>query len=452
MPPRERLSVYDPTSPSWQLQFMRDLSPVVLLHGTAGSGKSRACGEKAHAFAMRYPGSSLLFCRKTESSIRKSMLDSFESQVLDGTNFVRHIQNKGYIYQNGSKIYYAGMANEKERKKIRGIGLKGGLDFIWADEAIELERDDFSELNARMRGGAGAFRQICLSTNPGGPNHWIYKDLIEAEKASCYHSSYKDNKYNPSDYEDKLDMLTGVKRSHLKDGLWAHADGMVYDEFARHTHVIKPFAIPDNWKRIRSIDFGYRNPFVCQWWAIDYDGRMYLYREIYRTNELVEDMAALIKKLSGNEKISATITDHDAEGRATLDRHGIPSYPAFKDVTSGIEAVKARIKIQKDGMPRMMLFSDALTHPDSNLIQSVKKIYSTVHEFPSYVYEKPKEGRSAKEEPLKEDDHGMDAMRYAVAYIDKIDQLRVKPIDSNQIHKIEGAFSDVLNQYPRNFF
>ena len=60
---------------------------------------------------------------------------------------------------------------------------------------------------------------------------------------------------------------------------------------------------------------------------------MYLYRELYRTHELVEDMARLITKLSHGEKIEATITDHDAEDRATLERYGIYSIPAFKDVS-----------------------------------------------------------------------------------------------------------------------
>ena len=128
----ERYAVFKPNN--WQLEVLRDQSPVVLLHGTAGSGKSRVAGEKAHAFALRYPKSSILFLRKTESSLRNTMLVPFETQVLSGSNLVQHIQHKRcYFYHNGSVIFYGGMANQKEREKIRGIGLEGGLDFVWID-------------------------------------------------------------------------------------------------------------------------------------------------------------------------------------------------------------------------------------------------------------------------------------------------------------------------------
>ena len=35
------------------------------------------------------------------------------------------------------------------------------------------------------------------------------------------------------------------------------------------------------------VDFGYTNPFTCQWWAMDHDGRLYLYREIFH-QEIIE--------------------------------------------------------------------------------------------------------------------------------------------------------------------
>jgi hypothetical protein len=72
------------------------------------------------------------------------------------------------------------------------------------------------------------------------------------------------------------------------------------------------------WRKIRAIDFGYVNPFVCQWWAIDNDGRMFRYRELYMTGRTVKDHADKINLLSSGESYEATICDHDAEDRATL--------------------------------------------------------------------------------------------------------------------------------------
>lgn len=415
--------IYHPFIPNeWQRKAFLDTSPIVLLSGTAGSGKSRIAGEKAHAYALKYPGASILFTKKTFSSLRNTMLIPFENEVLQGCPYVKPLKSENcYVYDNGSRIFYAGMANEKERERIRGIGLQGGLDYIWADEANAFLREDLQELFPRMRGKAASWKQIFMTTNPDSPGHHLYQDFILTKKANIYYSSYKDNKYNPNDYEEQLMMMSGIQALRLREGLWVQAEGAVYADFRRDIHIIRRFEISPHWRRIRSIDFGYKNAFVCQWWAIDHDGRMYLYRELYQTEKIVEDHARRIMELSQGEKIEATIADHDAEDRATLARHGISTMAAFKMVTPGVQNIQSRLPVQKDGKPRLMIFEDALIDPDRKLIE-VKKPYATIQEFDRYIYAKPKENRPLEEEPLKEDDHGMDAMRYAAAYIDNLQE------------------------------
>ena len=116
-------------------------------------------------------------------------------------------------------------------------------------------------------------------------------------------------------------------------------------------HLIDRFAIPWAWPRYWSIDFGYTNPFVCQFSAQDPDGRLYRYREIYRSKRLVEDHAQMIKRLWNEElqaccrmpsgqpearirsalRPRAIVCDHDAEDRATLAKHlGLATTPARK--------------------------------------------------------------------------------------------------------------------------
>jgi len=43
---------------------------------------------------------------------------------------------------------------------------------------------------------------------------------------------------------------------------------------------------------------------------------------------------------------------------------------------------------------------------------------STAQEFPGYVWPETKAGRAADEMPVKADDHGLDALRYMVMYLD----------------------------------
>jgi hypothetical protein len=232
-----------------------------------------------------------------------------------------------------------------------------------------------------------------------------------------YFSKAEDNPHNPSDYIETLASLTGVLGKRLRDGQWVQAEGAVYDTFSDAVHVIEPFAIPSDWRRFRVVDFGFSNPFVCQWWAVDPDGRMYLYREIYMTQRTVKVHSGQIKDLSRDETVETTIADHDAEDRATMLENGIVTIAAKKDISPGIQAVQERLKMQADGKPRLFLFRTALVEEDQRLVNA-KRPTCTIQEIPGYVWPKTADGRPVKEAPVKENDHGCDALRYGVVYLD----------------------------------
>ena len=94
---------------------------------------------------------------------------------------------------------------------------------------------------------------------------------------------------NDPNYLANLSMLPEAKKRALLYGDWDSFSGQVFTEWKNHpenkdrrwTHVIEPFEIPRHWRRYRSFDFGYAKPFAVQWWAVDPDGRAYLYRQLY---------------------------------------------------------------------------------------------------------------------------------------------------------------------------
>ncbi len=263
-----------------------------------------------------------------------------------------------------------------------------------------------------MRGTAAPWRQIILTTNPDAPSHWIKKRLIDGGEATVFYSGAKDNPYNPEGYLEQLDKLTGVLKERLVHGRWVQAEGAVYTEFSESIHLIDPFPIPEDWRVIRSIDFGYTNPFVAQFWAIDPDGRMYLFREIYMTRRTVRVHARDIHD-NTDCKVEATVADHDAEDRATLEENGIYTDLADKRVMPGVQAVQERLKVQPDGKPRLYIMRGATIENDWRL-EDERRPTSTLEEFPAYVWN----DKVTKDEPVKMNDHGMDAMRYAVMYLD----------------------------------
>jgi hypothetical protein len=169
------------------------------------------------------------------------------------------------------------------------------------------------------------------------------------------------------------------------------------------------------------VDFGYTNPMVMQWWAEDGDGRLYLYRETYRTQRLVEDHAktalSLVKWPSGQwrePQPRAVICDHDAEDRATLEKHlGLGTVAAKKTVSDGIQAVQSRLKVQADGRPRLFIVRGALAERDPALAERSLPT-CTAEEITGYVWAvKPgggggAEGAAAEGERSR---HGHDAVR-----------------------------------------
>jgi hypothetical protein len=168
-----------------------------------------------------------------------------------------------------------------------------------------------------------------------------------------------------------------------------------------------------DWERHWVVDFGYNNPFVCQQWAVDHDGRRYLELEIYRTNTLVEDHA---QEITANFWHDPThiVCDHDAEDRATLERHlKRKTQGAKKDVSPGIQAVAAGFRVKDDGKPSIYIMKDARIHKPDPVLLASKKPTCTEEEITGYVWD-TSDGKKVKEQPLKADDHGCDAMRYGV--------------------------------------
>jgi hypothetical protein len=124
----------------------------------------------------------------------------------------------------------------------------------------------------------------------------------------------------------------------------------------------------------------------------------------------------------------ALVVDHDAEDRATLERHlERPTRAANKNVSEGIQAMQARFRMDGRNRPRILFFRNAVVRRDPSLVDA-KKPASTIEELPGYVWRDRKPGQLAirADEPLKENDHGMDAARYVVAQVDLQPRSRVR--------------------------
>lgn len=404
--------------------------PEVLFAGPAGTGKSRACLEKVHAMCLANPGMRALMVRKTAVSLTSTALVTYEEHVAK-----EHLANGDvkffggsakeaacYRYGNGSTITLGGM--DKPMKVM-----SSEYDLCYVQEATELTEEDWESITTRLRNGKVSFQQLIADANPNTPTHWL-KLRCDKGLTKYIASQHEDNPtlFDPSTgnittsgsaYMAKLDALTGVRYQRLRKGNWVAAEGLVYDGYNPAVHLYRHIGeAPATWARYWAIDFGFTNPFVWQCWVEDPDGRLYLYRELYQTRATVAEMAEKIKAATkGEPEPALVVTDHDAEGRTQLEKLlGIRTTAAHKAVTEGIQAVEERFKLAADGKPRIYICRDALVERD-RLLEEAKKPMCTEHEIVGYIWD-IKPGKPAKEAPVKEDDHGMDAMRYIVAQRD----------------------------------
>lgn len=431
---------YEPLGSALEVLHARD--DELLVAGPAGTGKSRACMEKVHLMCMLNPGMRALILRKTLTSLTATGLVTWREHVVREYLAAGQVSYYGgsqqesaqYRYLNGSTVTIGGM---DRAPKI----MSSEYDLVYVQEATELSENEWEMITTRLRNGKVAFQQLLADCNPDVPHHWLRK-RVEGGRTRMLESRHEDNPtlFRPdgsmtsrgASYMSKLDSLTGVRHARLRLGKWVAAEGLVYEEYSPTANLLDRFVIPQSWLRYWSIDFGYRNPFVCQFWAEDPDGRLYLYREIYLTSRIVEDHARDILAIvapGGNwvePRPQVILCDHDAEDRATLERHlKLPTRAAMKTVSDGLQAVSARLRAAGDGKPRLFLLRDAIVRVDSDLKDRSLPI-STQEEIVGYAWDMST--TKTKDVPLKENDHGMDAMRYLVAHRDLQPAYRIRSL------------------------
>jgi len=405
-------NTYEPRGAARELWHTRD--PETLIVGPAGTGKTRGLLELIHAMAEKYRGSRHLITRKTRASMTESVLVTYEQKVLPEGHACRdngagRAHRQSYTYPNGSVIVVGGLDNPDRIMSTE-------YDTATVFEATEATEDDIEKLNTRLRNGVMPYQRLFLDCNPGHPSHWINR-RANAGQLKRLISRHADNPTVTPAYLALLANLTGARRARLFEGKWAAAEGMVYAGFDSAVHVID--AMPtgwESWPKYRSIDFGFNDPFVCLWGS-DSGEALYVYREIYMSRRLVEDHARQIVALSAGESHARTVADHDREDRETLHRYGVQTEPATKDIETGLEAVKSRLRIGANGKPRLYVLRSALVERDA-AIDDLKRPTSIADEWDAYLYTQKREG-GAKDQPVDKDNHAMDALRYLVMACDE---------------------------------
>lgn len=273
------------------------------------------------------------------------------------------------------------------------------LNWAYLDEAALMSERTWKVVLGRLRVGKPS---AWVTTTPAGYN-WVYRNWVDRGDPAyeMTHATSTENTFLDKGYvADLRANYTGEFAKQEIEGDFVAFEGLVYSEFSRDIHVVER-DVREGWRCVRGIDYGYTNPFVCLWGAVDEDGRLHIYDEHYRSRTLIREHAEAILRRKGT--FGFTVSDHDAQDSAELSACSVSTRPAQKDVIRGIQKLKARLAVQEDGRPRLTISP---------------KCTNLIREFGSYRWNETKEGRNDKEEPVKENDHAMDALRYMVMELD----------------------------------
>lgn len=178
---------------------------------------------------------------------------------------------------------------------------------IAVDEITKNQFETFEDLRNRLRWTGIEDVHFYAGTNPGGIGHaWVKKYFIdkdypdeetEADQFGYVQALAQDNPHLAQTYIAQLESLSPEKRRAFLEGDWDIFKGQFFTEWRKNLHVVKPFVIPDEWKLILWLDYGYAKPSAVQWVAISPDKQKYIYREIYSAGftykELMEEIISM---------------------------------------------------------------------------------------------------------------------------------------------------------------
>lgn len=350
--------------------------------GGARSTKSHSIGQLLIQRATNAPKRKIAVMRKTGPALKRTA----RRVILDLLKDYGYYKDKDFHRVDNTYDFNGGFfdfLSLDDADKIKSTEYND----VWMEEADEFTWDDFITIKTRLSAPAAKYRnQAFLSFNPTDSNSWIREKLEQMPDVRFIHSTYRDNPFLSQDYINTLLALKDIDPVYYQifaEGEWGTLTDLIYNfQLVDKLPDAIDFAI-------YGLDFGFNNPSSLAKIVVR-DGRPFAHEELYQSGLTNTALIEELKRLIPQELRSCPIYADSAEPDriAEIAAAGFNVYPADKEVVAGILSVKAA------GM--------SVTKASPNIIKESK----------TYKWMKDKNGK-VFDQPVKFNDHAMDAIRYA---------------------------------------
>ena len=305
----------------------KPVADIIGYGGAAGGGKTDCLLAVALIANLTYPGIQIGYFRRTFPQLKGAGGAITRALQIIPKELARYNgSDHQFNFNAGGIIKFCQLQYENDVVNYQS----NQFDIILFDEGTQFLPQQIRYMTTRNRATIDGFTPFtAIGTNPGNVGHAAFKegfvDIGSVEIPHVY--EFEEGKFEThifipaklSDnqileqrdpgYRKKLENQPELLRKQLLDGDWDVAEGMAFTEWRKPIHVCEPFEIDPEWTRFTSLDWGHAKPYCVGYYAVDYDGRIYMYREIYGwsgkpdvgTKEDPEDVA---KKMNEREKIT----------------------------------------------------------------------------------------------------------------------------------------------------
>jgi PBSX family phage terminase large subunit len=381
-------------SPKQQKFIDESIAKINIAHGSVRGGKTYATALRFAELAIACPNSEIIMIGNSFSTIKANVVDLLMNDILRG--YCAWSDKK--LILGDKRIRVIGAHDEGSVRAIQG----NTHSLAYVDELTTIPWSFVDMLTTRL---SHPWSKMIATCNPNSPVHPVKEKLIDCDDPKYCYSLFFDINDNPvltEEYKNDLKTkYTGLFYRRYILGEWVAAEGSIYSDFSRASHVLpRPPHYADNY--FCGVDYGIHNAFaaVLIGQSNTYSPHLWVEKEFYWDS-----------KKTYRQKLNSELADDLERFLEGYNVRGIYLDPSAESFEVELKRRHMRvIQAKNDVYPGITFVANLISNHELKIVECCPNL---IGEIEQYVWDSKKALRGI-EEPVKKNDHACDGLRYAL--------------------------------------